>query len=109
MAYILGSGITENPYVIPSACLLLFACVLSLLACRVLEKSNKKKMFLVYIFALLSLVSVVASVYLLAKGSEELKESQTSKENERTNDYVPEVTDRSTLYHQPRGKLEMME
>lgn len=72
-AYILGSGMMENPYILPCYFLLL-------LACRVLDNGNEGKKSLVYVFAFLSSASILSGIYLLKIGWDEKKQEKPPSE-----------------------------
>ena len=113
LSYILGSGISDHPYVIAVVAMLVMACILALFACNILEKGNEKRRYLVYILAILSLALFVSSLYLLTEGEKEMKkehppvEENDGKEMYEYNDDVNyQPVTHNMIYH---GKLQPIE
>jgi len=79
-AYILGSGMMENPYILPCYFLLLLACLMAWLACRIQDNGNEGKKYLVYVFAFLSSASILSGIYLLKIGWDEKKQEKPPSE-----------------------------
>jgi hypothetical protein len=69
--YILGSGILDNPNVVPSFVFLLLACLSAWLACRSLEKAIKEKEYLPFVFSVLCVVCLIACFTFIYQGAEE--------------------------------------
>ena len=82
LAFILGSGILDNPYIIPASIFFLVACLISIKACRILEKGPKKRRSIVYVYVLLMAISIAIALHLVAKGSAEQEKALQPEEKE---------------------------
>lgn len=93
LAFVLGSGILENPYVIPASVFFVIACLITIRACRILEKGQEKKRTLVFVHAVLTIISIVIAFHLIIKGSDEMKkESQPAEDKvEKTNNFMKQI------------------
>ncbi len=80
VSYVLGSGILDNPYVLPAFLFLLLACLSASMACRILEKANKEKEYLVIILSAICLVCILVCFFYLYEGAESQRRSDNHVE-----------------------------
>ena len=83
--FFLDSGITANPYVILASVFFAIACVISMIACRTLEKGSEKKNHLMVVYVVLILISIGIAFHLILKGSAEIKEDASLQDSEVEN------------------------
>lgn len=82
LAYILGSGILDNPYIIHASIFFLVACLISFKAFKRLENGLNKRSSIVYVYVLLMAISIAMALHLVAKGSAEQEKAKQPVEEE---------------------------
>jgi len=93
-SFILGSGMLENPNIVPASFFFILACLISFKALKTLEKDSEKKRRVVYVHVVLMIISLIIAFRLIAEGSaEQAEKSQPAEEEvENTTEIMKSVT-----------------
>ena len=81
LLYVLGSGILDNPNVVPSCILLFLACTLAWMACKVLDRGVEGRDYQVYLLSVFCIACILSCFFLLFEGAESQHMNESHDEN----------------------------